>query len=83
MADRQDSYGAGGGNLSIEVRAAMQRYGSTVKIKSLIYGLGGLDFFAEDAVRMAEWAENPDTPDFGYYGVDGKCPEAAGGGKKA
>ena len=83
VADRQDSYGAGGGNLSIEVRAAMQRYGSTVKIKSLIYGLGGLDFFAEDAVRMAEWAENPDTPDFGYYGVDGKCPEAAGGGKKA
>ena len=27
VADRQDSYGAGGGNLSLEVRAAMQRCG--------------------------------------------------------
>ncbi|MDE6891852.1 MAG: pyruvate synthase [Lachnospiraceae bacterium] len=70
VADRQDSYGAGGGNLSLEVRAAMQRYKSSVRIKSLVYGLGGLDFFAKDAVRMLEWAENPDTPDFDYYGVD-------------
>lgn len=70
VADRQDSYGAGGGNLSLEVRAAMQRHGSSIKIKSLVYGLGGLDFFVEDAVRMIEWAENPHTPDFDYYGVD-------------
>ena len=51
-ADRQDSYGAGGGNLSLEVRSALQRSGSTVKVKSLVYGLGGKDFFAEDAVTM-------------------------------
>ncbi len=70
VADRQDSYGAGGGNLSLEVRAAMQKSGSTVKIKSLVYGLGGKDFFAEDALKMFEWAEKTDKPDFEYYGVE-------------
>lgn len=69
VADRQDSYGAGGGNLSLEVRAAMQKFGSNIKIKSLVYGLGGKDFFVEDAVRMIDWAENPDMPEFEYYGV--------------
>ena len=77
VADRQDSYGAGGGNLSLEVRSAMQKFGSraerggsgAVRIKSLVYGLGGKDFFVEDAVKMVEWAENPNTPDFEYYGV--------------
>ncbi|GFI69808.1 pyruvate synthase subunit PorA [Lachnospiraceae bacterium] len=68
-ADRQDSYGAGGGNLSLEVRSALQRSGSTVKVKSLVYGLGGKDFFAEDAVKMIQWAEDAGTPDFAYYGV--------------
>lgn len=70
VADRQDSYGAEGGNLSLEVRAAMQKFGSNVKIKSLIYGLGGKDFFVEDAIKMFDWAKNPDTPDFEYYGVE-------------
>lgn len=74
VADRQDSYGAKGGNLSLEVRAAMQRAGNgkcgnSVHIKSLVYGLGGKDFFVEDAMKMVTWAENPDSPDFAYYGV--------------
>lgn len=69
IADRQDSYGAGGGNLSLEVRALMQRYGSRAKIKTLIYGLGGKDFFKEDVKTMLAWAENPAKPEFAYYGV--------------
>ncbi len=69
VADRQDSYGAGGGNLSLEVRAAIQKSGIKVDIKSLVYGLGGKDFFVEDAVRMIEWAQDPDMPKFEYYGV--------------
>lgn len=69
VADRQDSYGAGGGNLSLEVRAAMQKAGSYARIKSLVYGLGGKDFFKEDAKDMIAWAENPAKPDFAYYGV--------------
>ena len=69
VADRQDSYGAGGGNLSLEVRAAVQKTGSYARIKSLVYGLGGKDFFKEDAKEMLAWAEDPAKPDFAYYGV--------------
>lgn len=69
VADRQDSYGAGGGNLSLEVRAAAQRYGSSARIKSLIYGLGGKDFFKEDVRTMLDWAEDENMPEFAYYGV--------------
>ena len=69
VADRQDSYGACGGNLSLEVRAAMQRFASTAKIKSLVYGLGGKDFYKEDAKKMIELAKDLAQPDFDYYGV--------------
>ena len=69
VADRQDSYGAGGGNLSLEVRATMQKFGSQATIKSLVYGFGGKDFFKEDAKAMLSMAEETDTPDFSYYGV--------------
>jgi len=69
VADRQDSYGAGGGNLSLEVRAAVQRFGSNVSIKSLVYGLGGKDFFKEDVQAMFEQATDANAPDFAYYGV--------------
>ena len=70
VADRQDSYGAGGGNLSLEVRAAIQRVGSHTKIKSLVYGLGGKDFFPQDVRTMLEWAEDDSKPDFAYYGIN-------------
>ena len=69
VADRQDSYGAGGGNLSLEVRAAVQKTGSYARMKSLVYGLGGKDFFKEDAKEMLAWAADSSTPDFAYYGV--------------
>lgn len=70
VADRQDSYGASGGNLSLEVRAALQRKGIKVTVKSRVYGLGGRDFYVEDALRMFAAAEDPAAPDFGYYGVE-------------
>jgi len=69
VADRQDSYGAGGGNLSLEVRAAMQKFGSNTVIKSLVYGLGGKDFFKEDAKSMLALTEDVSQPNFAYYGV--------------
>ena len=69
VADRQDSYGAGGGNLSLEVRAAMQKSDRKVKIKSLVYGLGGKDFFQEDVRKMLEWLNDGSKPDFAYYGI--------------
>lgn len=69
VADRQDSYGAWGGNLSLEVRAMMQKSGGKARIKSLVYGLGGKDFYAEDVERMLDFARDSETPDFDYYGV--------------
>ena len=81
VADRQDSYGAGGGNLSLEVRAAVQKTGSYARIKSLVYGLGGKDFFKEDAKEMLAWAKDPSKPDFAYYGVTkGSGSKGAGNG---
>jgi len=69
VADRQDSYGAGGGNLSLEVRAMLQKHHSSATVKSLVYGLGGKDFYKEDAMKMLSWGENPESPDFAYYGA--------------
>jgi pyruvate ferredoxin oxidoreductase alpha subunit len=50
VGDRADSYGANGGNLSLEVRAALQidRDNDTL-VLSRVYGLGGKDFFDADA----------------------------------
>jgi pyruvate ferredoxin oxidoreductase alpha subunit len=79
VADRQDSYGANGGNLSLEVRATLQRYGSQAKVKSLVYGLGGKDFFKEDAFEMLQWAKDTSKPDFDYYGVVAGCDCANNG----
>lgn len=69
VADRQDSYGAGGGNLSLEVRATLQRYSKNVNVKSLVYGLGGKDFFKENVGKMLQLARNKGASDFEYYGV--------------
>ncbi len=75
VADRQDSYGAVGGNLSMEVRAVLQKAGSSVHVKNLVYGLGGKDFFVEDAVKMFSWTESEKSADSAYYGVGGEKPE--------
>lgn len=69
VADRQDSYGAGGGNLSLELKAALQQYGCSAKVKSRVYGLGGKDFYVEDAVKLFEEACDDKSPVFDYYGV--------------
>ena len=74
IADRADSYGAGGGNLSLEVRAALQ--GDTshrVLCLSRIYGLGGKDFTVEDAEELSEQAflalsHRTRVPSFDYLG---------------
>ncbi len=59
--DRQDSYGAGGGNLTLELKAALQSAGSTARVLSRIYGLGGRDFYVEDAVELLDGG-SPRTP---------------------
>lgn len=68
VGDRQDSYGAEGGNMSLEIRAALQRAGSSARVLSRVYGLGGLDFYVEDAERMIESCYDPKAPAFDYLG---------------
>lgn len=67
VADRQDSYGAGGGNMSLEVKAALQSH--KIHVLSRVYGLGGKDFFVEDALALFDEALSADAKDFDYYGV--------------
>lgn len=71
-ADRQDSYGAGGGNMSLELKAALQdlpKQEHHIKVISRIYGLGGKDFYVEDALALFEEAVSGTVKDFDYYGV--------------
>ena len=69
VGDRQDSYGAIGGNLSLEVRAALQKAGICTEVKNIVYGLGGKDFAREDAKTLLAWADDASKPDKSYYGV--------------
>lgn len=69
IADRQDSYGAGGGNMSLEIRAALQKKGLTTRVISRIYGLGGRDFFEEDAIALLESCYQENISEFDYIGV--------------
>ncbi len=70
IADRQDSYGAGGGNMSLEIRAALQRAGITVRTVSRVYGLGGKDLYESDAAMLFEAGFDKESADFDYIGVN-------------
>ena len=75
VGDRADSYGADGGNLSIELRAALQTDpDNNTLVLSRIYGLGGRDFYDTDAEEFfAEALEAADTgvaaTPFAYHGT--------------
>jgi pyruvate ferredoxin oxidoreductase alpha subunit len=81
IGDRADSYGADGGNLSLEVRAALQvdRSNDTLVV-SRIYGLGGKDFDAADARTFfaeavaASRSRHVETP-FAYHGATPGRPD--------
>ena len=69
VADRQDSYGAGGGNMTLEIRAALQKMKLTTRVISRIYGLGGKDFYERDAVALFDECYDKNAADFDYVGV--------------
>ncbi len=81
IGDRADSYGADGGNLSIEVRAAIQLDpANRTLVQSRIYGLGGRDFYLTDAQHFFEEAlEAADhgrvAEPFAYHGATPGRPE--------
>ncbi len=89
VADRQDSYGAGGGNLSLELKAMIQGrfpdhqnedYGQPeagsllnsqthIRVLSRIYGLGGKDFYEEDARNLLLLGFEDRAKAFDYTGI--------------
>lgn len=70
ICDRQDSFGAGGGNMTLELKAALQENGRPIQVISRIYGLGGRDFYVEEIVALFEEAlGNKELKPFSYLGV--------------
>ncbi|NWL86484.1 pyruvate synthase [Paenibacillus sp. 79R4] len=74
VGDRADSFGAHGGNMVNEIKAALFTYGNhSTKVISRIYGLGGKEFYAEDGHKLFELAieaakHNKVEVPFDYYG---------------
>ncbi|HQU13319.1 MAG TPA: thiamine pyrophosphate-dependent enzyme, partial [Thermodesulfobacteriota bacterium] len=53
VADRQDNFGAWGGAMAIEVKAALQGLkGNGTQVAARVFGTGGKEFFVEDAAAM-------------------------------
>lgn len=70
VADRQDSYGAGGGNMTLEIKAMLQGHSDQpIRVLSRIYGLGGKDFYESDAIELFKEGQNNDVKSFDYIGV--------------
>jgi len=80
IGDRGDSYGAGGGNLSLEVRAALKDDPANRTVcLSRVYGLGGKEFTVEDAKHLLEEgleaaASGQAAVSFDYLGVTAGSP---------
>lgn len=75
VCDRQESYGAHGGNMTLEIKATLQNdSNNNTKVISRIYGLGGLDFSMSDAVGVLKQAyevikAEKDIKNFDYIGA--------------
>ncbi len=75
VGERADCFGAEGGPLSLEMRAAVQADpDNTTRIATRIYGLGGKDFYASDAQHFFEEAltaagEGAFRTAFAYHGA--------------
>ena len=71
--DRQDSYGANGGNMSLEIKASLQQLNKDIKIITRIYGLSGRDFYIKDAINIfnegLESISGKNIKRFDYLGV--------------
>ena len=82
IGDRADSYGAGGGNLSLEVRAAIQTDPENdTLVLSRVYGLGGKDFYAADAEQffgqaIAAAKSGSVAEPFAYHGATPGRPDS-------
>lgn len=84
VAERADSYGGHGPNLTHEVKAALQDVHSRAHVMSRVFGLGGKEFYPQDALNLFEaelaWLRGEMVADFDYYGVDPGDESAAAPG---
>lgn len=69
IGDRQDSYGANGGNMTLEIKAMLQDAKLDTRVISRIYGLGGRDFYVEDAIEFLEAGLDSHSKSFDYKGI--------------
>lgn len=69
VGDRQDSYGANGGNMTLEIKAMLQDAQLKTRVISRIYGLGGRDFYVEDAIEFFEAGLDSQSKSFDYKGI--------------
>jgi pyruvate ferredoxin oxidoreductase alpha subunit len=75
IGERADSYGSGGGNVAHEVKSALKDDPANATVcLTRIYGLGGRDFYTEDAEALFQLAvdtveKGAVHPTFDYYGV--------------
>ncbi|QQE81211.1 thiamine pyrophosphate-dependent enzyme [Alicyclobacillus sp. SO9] len=80
VAERADSYGAHGANLTQEVKAALQEVHSEAHVLSRVYGLGGKEFYPADALDLFDacttWLAGGAVLDFDYYGTQPGSVEA-------
>ncbi|UTR14935.1 thiamine pyrophosphate-dependent enzyme [Salipaludibacillus sp. LMS25] len=81
VAERADSFGANGANLTHEVKSALQEDPENhTLVLSRVFGLGGKDFYPDDASAffdMAIDAANKGVIDkpFDYYGIQPGAPD--------
>lgn len=80
VAERADSYGGHGPNLTHEVKAALQETHAPVHVLSRVFGLGGREFYPADAMNLFRecitWLEGGSVASFDYYGVEPGDPNA-------
>ncbi|RJP18613.1 MAG: pyruvate synthase [Deltaproteobacteria bacterium] len=76
VADRQDNFGAYGGAMAVEVKAALQGVkGNSTQVAARVFGTGGKEFFVEDAAAMLrealEIAKTGTVPvPYAYFGAN-------------
>ncbi len=72
VGERADSYGGHGANMSHEVKSALQEVGSVTKVLSRVYGVGGKDFYADDAEKFfatcLDALAGKEVAQFDYFG---------------
>ena len=81
VGERADSYGGHGANVSHEIKAALQEAHAPVRVITRIYGLGGRDFYPDDAEALfglcLDALAGREVASFDYYGHTAGNPESA------